>query len=174
VRRVLIVTISLSLTAVFMFASTGSAQAPSIVRGFAKQVTATTTPKRDRTRPYTFTTTGRVVLPTRYCSPGTNPTPGAGSCIPILCPPGNLDPRYCLFPGPRTFCSGIVTVRFQRVTTTISSRNVALRPDCTYRSRVSFRLREPSRRGVLRVRARFQGNPLIQPRNSATHTVRAG
>jgi hypothetical protein len=174
VRRVLLTTVASSLTTALMFASASDAQAPSIVRGFAIQVTSKTTPKRDRTRPYTFTTTGRVVPPQRYCNPGQSPTPGAGNCVPILCPPGQTDIRYCLIPGRRTICSGIVTVRFQRVTTTISARNVALRPDCTYRSRVSFRLRVVTRHGTFRVRARFQGNPVLQPRNSARHTVRAG
>lgn len=173
-KRMLAVTIACSLSTVLLFSSPGNAQAPLIVRGFAQVVTAKTTPKRDRVRPHTFTTTGRVVPAPRYCDPGVNPIPGAGNCIPILCPPGVLDVRYCLRPGRSVICSGVVTVRFQRVTTTISSRNVGVRPDCTYRSRVTFRLRLPTRRGVFRVRARFQGNPVMQPRNSATHTVRAG
>ena len=114
VRRVLILTLSLSLTTALMFASAGSAQAPSIVRGFTVQVTLTVTPKRDRTRPYTFTSRGRVVPPARLCYPGQNPTPGAGNCVPILCPAGVTDPRYCLIPGARSVCSGRVTVRIRR------------------------------------------------------------
>jgi len=67
-----------------------------------------------------------------------------------------------------------VTVRFQKLTTTVSSRNVRVRPDCTYQSRVTFRSRLPTRRGVLKVRARFQGNPVLQPKNSSTKKARAG
>jgi hypothetical protein len=172
VRRVLVVTTALSLTSVLVFASAGSAQTPTIVRGFV-QITANTTPKRDRTKPYTFTTTGRIIPPSRFCNPGQNPTRGA-NCVPILCPPGGVDTRYCLFPGRRTICSGTVTVRFSRVTTTISARNVQLRSDCTYRSRVRFKLGVITRRGPLHVRARFQGNPIFLPSNSRRQTVRAG
>jgi hypothetical protein len=174
VRRGLIMTLSLSLSTALMFASAGSAQAPSLVRGFTRQVTLTVTPARDRTRPYIFTSRGRIVPPARYCSPGQRPTPGAGNCRPILCPAGITDGRYCVIPGRRSFCSGRVTVRYQQVTTTISSRTVAVRPDCTYSSRVRFRLRVFTRRGTFRVRAQFQGNPLLQARRSAARTVRAG
>ena len=166
---------SLTLTAFLTLSWSATAQAPQIVRGFAQVVTAKTTPTRDRTRPYSFTTTGRVVPPPRYCNPGESPSLGTGNCTPILCPPGVLDVRYCLRPGRSVICTGVVTVRFQRrPSTTISSRSVGLKPDCTYRSRVSFRLRLPTRRGPFTVRARFQGNPVMQPKNSARHLVRAG
>ncbi len=172
-KRLLILA-GLCLAAVAVFSSSGSAQTtPQIVRGSPQIVTSTTTPRRDRTRPFTFTTTGRIIPPARYCNPGENPSSGV-NCIPILCPPGVLDVRYCLRPGRSVICTGIVTVKFQRVTTTISSRSVGVRPDCTYRSRVTFRLRLPTRIGVFRVRARFQGNPVMLPKNAAVHTVRAG
>ncbi len=173
-RRSLVLTGALSLLAVLMCTTPGIAQSPTIVRGQATSVSLKTTPKRDRSRPYTFTSTGRVVPPATYCAPNTNPIPGAGNCVPIICPPGVTDIRYCILPARDRICSGTVTVRFQKRGTTISSRNVFLRSDCTYRSRVTFRTRLPTRRGVLSVRARFQGNAILQPRSSSTRTVRAG
>jgi hypothetical protein len=171
----LLITVTLSLATFLLFSSPGGAQS-SFVRAVPLKVTATTTPKRERFAPYTFTTRGRVVPPTGYCAPGASPRPGEKNCIPILCPPGATDPRYCLLPGPDVICSGVVTVRFQKrgTTTTISSRNVFLRHDCTYRSRVTFRTRLRTRVGILNVRARFQGNAVLAPKTSATHTVRIG
>jgi hypothetical protein len=66
-----------------------------------------------------------------------------------------------------------VNVRFQNDNATISSRNVAVRSNCRYTSRVTFRRRLRTRVD-LRVRARFQGNAVLRPRTSLTHTVRAG
>lgn len=173
-RRSLVLTGALSLLAVLLCTTPGIAQSPTIVRGEATSVTSKTTPKRDRRYPYTFTTTGRVVLPANYCAAGTNPTPGVGNCIPVICPPGVTDIRYCIVPSRDRVCSGVITVRFQKRGTTISARNVFLRHDCTYRSRVTFRIRLITRRGLFTVRARFQGNAFLAPRNSSTKTVRAG
>jgi hypothetical protein len=170
----LILVVLLSLAAALLVSAPGGAQNPTLTRGFTERVTATSTPKRDRTRPYTFTTRGRIVPPSRYCTPAAPPTRGAGNCIPVSCPAGATDPAYCLRPGISVICSGVVNVRYQKRTTTISSRNVHVRPDCTYQSRVRFRILVPTRRGSLRVRARFQGNPVLEPRNSPTSTVRAG
>jgi hypothetical protein len=176
VKRLLVLTVMLSLAATALYTSSGSAQTTlaSIDRGFPVQVTATTTPKRDRLRPYKFTTTGKILPPAKYCGIGVKPTPGTGNCMPILCPAGATDIKYCFVPGRKVICTGTVTVRVQKHGTTISSRNVGVRPDCTYRSTVSFTSRLPTRRGVFSIRARFQGNPVLQPRNSATKTVRAG
>jgi hypothetical protein len=176
VKRMLILAGLLSLAAVLLTASSGSAQSTIVVinRATPLQVTNTTTPRRDRLRPFTFTTTGRVIPPTQYCGAGAVPVPGATNCVPILCPPGVTDIRYCLLPGRGVICSGVVTVRVQKRGTTISSRNVGVRPDCTYRSRVTFRTLLRTRVGNLSFRARFQGNPVLLPRNSATKIARAG
>jgi hypothetical protein len=173
-KRLLVVA-ALSVAALFLCSSPGGAQTTtqSIVRGTPLQVTSKTTPKRDRTRPYTFTTTGTVRPPARYCAPNVNPGRGAANCIPIRCPAGATNIAYCDVPGVAVICSGIVNVRYQKRTTTVSSRNVKVRANCTYRSRVSFNTRLPTRVGVLRVRSRFQGNVVMTPRNSSTHTVRA-
>lgn len=180
-KRTLALMLVLSVAAGLVYASSGSAQSAGsaqtefqIVRGTPLQVTNTTVPRRDRFRPYTFTTTGRMVPPGRYCAPGVNPGPGTANCIPIFCLPGQTDLKYCLIPGRRTICTGVVSVRFQKRNTTISSRNVALSADCTYRSRVTFHTRLRTRTGNLRVRARFQGNVILEPRNSVTRIVRAG
>jgi hypothetical protein len=182
----LIMLAALSLAAVPLFVLSASAAGPAPLtasdvvsastRATPESLSATTTPRRDRTRPYTFTTTGTLVPPTTFCAPGAHATSpsGPGNCIQIFCPPGVLNPAYCVRPPQSLICSGTVTVRFKKGDTTISSRTVLLNPDCTYRSRVSFRTRSRSRKGTFRVRARFEGNVLLNPINSPTHTVRAG
>jgi hypothetical protein len=175
VKRPLVLTLVMSLAATLLFVASGSAQTTiNIVRASPLQVTNTTTPRRDRFLPYTFTTRGRMIPPGRYCSPGVNPGPGAANCIPIFCPPGVTDLTYCFLPGRGLICTGVVTVRVQHRGTTISSRNVGLRRDCTYISRVTFRTRLRTRIGTLSFRARFQGNVVLAPRNSATRLARAG
>lgn len=161
------------LLAMFALSSMASGQGPTVAPGVTKQVTSSTTPKRDRFRPYTFTTTGKVVPPSHYCAPGTGTT-SSGDCIPLFCPPGVTDDSYCIKVSKSVICSGKVTVRFRKGTTTISSRQVNLSKSCTYRSRVSFRRSSPAHLGVLSVRARFEGNVVLRARNSATHKVRAG
>jgi len=172
VKRLIVLT-SLSLTAVFMVPPMATSQS-SPVRATPTQVTSSTTPKRDRTRPYTFTTKGRIVLPGKLCAPGAAATSVAGGCIPVSCPQGVRDARYCTRPALSTICSGKVNIRFQKRGRTISSRNVSVRPDCSYKGRTTFRSRARSQRGVLRVRARFQGNRILKPKTSTTKSVRAG
>ncbi|HEV7806844.1 MAG TPA: hypothetical protein VGO80_13555 [Solirubrobacteraceae bacterium] len=169
----LVLTALLSLGAAVLLSAPAGAQSQTDTRAFVEKVTNNTTPKRQRFRPYRFTTQGRVVAPTRKCTPGTRPTP-ARNCIPKICAPGSSDPRYCQDPTGAAICSGIVNVRFQNDDTTISSRNVKVRSDCTYRSTVTFRKRLRTRVGKLRVRARFQGNAVLRPKTSLTHTVTAG
>lgn len=176
-KRLLVLTATTSLAAVALFSSQSSAQTSSAaaVRGFTERVTASVTPRRDRFRPYTFRTRGRVVPPGRFCAAGVNPIAGStGNCIPLVCPPGATNAAYCMRPGMGVICSGKVNVRVQKRTTTISSRNVNVRSDCSYRSTVSFRTLVKVRRGALRVRARFQGNTVLRPKTSPTRTVRAG
>ena len=174
-KRSLVLTVSLSLAAALLYASLGFAQAtaPSFKRATPRSVSLTVTPKRDRTRPFRFTSTGRVNVPRRYCSVAESQNPG-NRCVPLICPPGAVDAQYCIRPGLGAICTGKVNVRFQRRRTTISSRSVKLRPNCTYRSRVTFNIRVVTRRGSFRVRARFQGNSILAPKTSPTRTVRAG
>ena len=164
---------ALSPAAVLMFASPGTAQAPGD-RAFTDRVTLSVTPTRDRTRPYTFRARGRIVPPGRFCNFGQRPIRGAGNCVPIVCPPGARDASYCVRPGLGVICSGKVAVRYQKLGTTISNRLATVRSDCSYRQRVTFRTRLRLRRGSFTVRARFQGNAVLLPRNAPIRRVRAG
>jgi hypothetical protein len=165
----LLTTVTLALATVLLSSAPSGAESH-IARGFPLRVTATTTPGPPRERERSFTTTGRVVPPSRYCRAGVSPTEGEGNCIPIICPPGETERRYCFVPGQAAICSGFVTVTFQKGNTTVSSRTVALRPDCTYSSRVTFR----TRLGRLTVTARFLGNAFLRPKASAPQTVWVG
>jgi hypothetical protein len=128
------------------------------VRAATQSVTSSTTPKRKRTRPYVFTTAGRVVAPP-YCAGGAAPSVAGARCVPRTAP----------------LCTGLVTVVFKKRGNTISSRSAGLRPNCTYRSRVSFDTRrDPLRRGALTVSTRFQGNTMLLPKTARTYVVRAG
>jgi hypothetical protein len=168
VKRLLALT-SLSLAAVFMVTSPASGQnAP--VRVPTQEATSSTTPQRDRTRPYTFTTTGRAVPPP-YCAVGA--PQNAGNCVPLLCAPGVTNTAYCVPPPIVLLCSGNVTVRFRRGASTISTRSVEVQPDCTYRSRVTFRSRTLVST-TLRVSVRFEGNDFLFPESAPTQTVRVG
>ena len=91
-KRMLVVT-SLSITAVFLVTTLASGQSTVPIRAKAKQVTANTTPKRDRTRPYTFRTSGRVVPPP-FCAAGVVPTVAGGNCVASAdhLPAGHLEP----------------------------------------------------------------------------------
>jgi len=173
VKRSLVL-VALSSTVGLLIFSSGAAQSQAINRGFTERVTNTTTPKRDRLRPYTFTTKGRIVVPTRYCAPGVDPVRGAGNCIPIVCPPGTTNLLYCKIPTRAEICAGKVNVKVTKRNTAVSSRTVKVRSDCTYRSRVSFRLRLSTRVGTLRFRPRFLGNQVLQPRKGPSRTARAG
>ena len=160
------VLMALSLTAIVAcgLSLPAGGQTPSS-RVAPQKVTAATTPKRERIRPYTFTTTGKVVPPPYCASAGS--TGGTRGCVPLLCPPGATSIAYCVRPP---LCSGRVRVRFKRLTRTISTRRVALRKDGRYRSRVA--VRSPRLRGRLRVLVGFQGNSYLQPKRAKTHTVR--
>lgn len=70
---------------------------------------------------------------------------------------------------------GIVSVQVKRSRTTISTRRVALRRDCSYSSTVTFNdRRRLGRTGRLRFTARFLGNEVLGTRAAPTRTARAG
>lgn len=170
-KRLILPVAALSLMAVLLLSSSGSAESP-IVRGRTEQVTITVNPTSDATRPYTFATSGKIVGPPKTCAPGTLPTQTA-NCTPVVCPPGVKVAEYCLTPGLGSICRGTVTVVFQRGRRTVSARNTPLRPDCTYRSVVVFG-DEDAPTGRLGVRARFGGNAVLKPKLSAVASVTAG
>jgi Ca2+-binding RTX toxin-like protein len=104
---------------------------------------ASTTPKADLTVPWTFVTTGKLILPANVSA--------ADGCK-----------------------LGYIAVQFRNGRNTISNRRVALKPDCTFRSSVTFsnasRLR--ARAKTLDVFTRFTGNLVLGPRNARVGTVR--
>jgi phosphodiesterase/alkaline phosphatase D-like protein len=120
--------------------TTPPAAAPVNRRSLPLQVTAKTRKARARNGRIVFTTSGRVV-----------PPPGVSGAHP---------------------CTGEVLVRFQGgrgFRRTLSIRYVALRANCTYSSKTSFR---PGR-GKMRVRVRFQGSSDLKPMYGPTQVVRA-
>ena len=143
-------------------------------RAQTRRVSASTTPKRDPTKLYTFTTTGRVTPPP-YCATNASPAVVGADCVLPICPADSIDPADCTRPARKLLCSaGKLTVRFLRLAYTVSTRSVGLRPDCTYRSTVSLKTSSPLRRGVLTVKVRFEGNSFLLPRRAAKHIVHAG
>ena len=166
----------LCITAIFALSSLASGQTPTpTARAYTNKVTAKTTPTRDRTRPYSFRTTGKIVPPSNACPPKTDPGPGASNCAPPQCPPGTTNPAYCVAQGPAQFCTGKVSVRFKRGANTISVRRVNVRSDCTYRSRVRFADKKRQlTKGKLNVTVRFLGNPSLYPRSATKQYVYTG
>lgn len=71
--------------------------------------------------------------------------------------------------------AGTVSVQVKRSRTTISSRRVVLKRDCSYSSTVTFNERRRlGRSGRLRFTARFLGNEVLGTRTAPTRTARAG
>jgi hypothetical protein len=170
VNRLLAMAMVVSL-AVSVFVVSG-AQSAFNGKAFTTKVTAKTTPKRDRRNPFVFTTKGKITPPTAFCGSTAAPTQSR-NCIPLDCPAGATNTRYCVRPGLAVICRGKVNIRIQRRGRTISSRNVNVRSNCAYTSNVTLRLK-PNRRGSLKVRARFAGNTVLRAKASSTATVRAG
>lgn len=171
-KRLLALAMALSLAAAVSLMSYGTAQSAFVGKAFTLNVSAKTTPKRDRRSPFVFTTKGKVSPPLVFCSAGVPPTPSK-NCIPLDCPPGSTNARYCVKPGLGVICAGRVTIRIKRRGKTISSKSVGVRSNCTYSSKVTLRLKA-NRRGTLKVGARFAGNTVLGAKASATSNVRAG
>jgi hypothetical protein len=170
VKRLLALAMVLSLGASVLVVS--GAQSAFNGKAFVTKVTAKTTPKRDRRNPFVFTTKGKITPPTVFCTSTAAPTQSR-NCVPLDCPAGATNTRYCVRPGLAVICKGKVNIRIQRRGRTISSRNVNLKANCTYSSKVTLRLKR-NRRGSLKVRARFAGNTVLRVKASSTATVRAG
>jgi hypothetical protein len=173
VKRLAVLSSATLIAALGIVTLAGSQEVP--IRAATKSVSSSTTPKRDRTRPFTFTTTGRVTPPP-FCAPGVQPTTAGGGCVPLICPAAPADNGYCVPPPASALCAGKVTVRFKKIPGpyTISSRSVALKSDCTFRSSVTFRKRNAQRQGTMKVLTRFEGNTFLLPKNARTHLVLAG
>lgn len=159
-------------------AETPAAAGPlSTLRTVTQGVVSKTDPKRDPKPAYTFSTTGRIVVPP-YCPVGAPaPTRAGGRCVPRSCPAGATSAGACNAPSKAVLCTGVVTVRFKTAKGlyTTSTRSVGLKPDCTFRSKVTFKTPNKLRRGKLKVYTRFQGNPFLLPRDTTMPaTVYAG
>ena len=103
-------------------------------------LTAKTTPARDRTAPFRFTTRGKLTLPGGVSA-------AAG-------------------------CQGTVSVSFKAGKKTVSTRRVAIKPDCTYSSRVTFRLPRRLNPKTLTVVPVFGGNAVLDGVRGPRRTVR--
>jgi hypothetical protein len=69
-------------------------------------------------------------------------------------------------------CRGVVAIRFKAGQNTISVRRARLRRDCTFASRVTFRVpRRFAGRRALRVRVVFEGNARLLPARAAWRRV---
>lgn len=120
------------------------APAPKIVRVKAKKLTATTTPKRDRTSPYTFTTTGKLTLPTGIAR--------ENGCTKV----------------------SVVAVTIKHGSKTVSNRRVKLKGNCTYSSKVTLKKSKSLGGGGLTVKVRFGGNALLLPLSANTQGIKVG
>lgn len=74
--------------------------------------------------------------------------------------------------SPALGCTGVVTVQIKAGRRTISTRRVELARDCTFRSRVSFRLPRRLRARSLRIQATHAGNEVVTPGAPGRATVR--
>lgn len=69
---------------------------------------------------------------------------------------------------------GRVSVQWKAGTKTISTRRVTLRADCSYRARVTFRIKRRLGRGRLTVQVRFLGSDRFKPASARRLSARAG
>ena len=69
-------------------------------------------------------------------------------------------------------CRGTVTVQIKAGRKTVSTRRVKLRPNCTYRSRVTFRIPQRLRPRTLRRTVRFGGNSVVSAASATRQTLR--
>jgi hypothetical protein len=69
-------------------------------------------------------------------------------------------------------CRGTVAVQIKAGTKTVSTRRVKLRSNCTYRSRVTFRLPQRLRPRRLRRIVRFGGNSVVNATSARRQTLR--
>lgn len=67
---------------------------------------------------------------------------------------------------------GFVTVQFRAGKKTVSSRRVGVKPDCTYKSAVTFRIPGRLHPKRLNVLVRFGGNAMLNPKSGKTLKVR--
>jgi hypothetical protein len=71
-------------------------------------------------------------------------------------------------------CRGTVTVQIKAGRKTVSTRRLKLRSNCTYRSRVTFRIKRRLRQRTLKRSARFGGNAVMAAKSASRQTLRVG
>jgi hypothetical protein len=75
---------------------------------------------------------------------------------------------------PAQGCRGTVTVQIKAGRKTVSTRHVKLRSNCTYRSRVTFRIKGRLRPRTLKRSVRFGGNAVMAAKSARRQTLRVG
>ena len=75
---------------------------------------------------------------------------------------------------PAQGCRGTVTVQIKAGRKTVSTRRVKLRSNCTYRSRVTFRIKGRLRPRTLKRSVRFGGNAVMAAKRASRGTLRVG
>lgn len=112
-----------SLAGILLFA----ALAPAAGTIAPSKLTASVAPPHRLKRPYRFTITGRLTYPK------------------TVCPKGNTNKKYCVTVG-RITCGGKIQIRVRllkdkllaRSNKLVTTRSAPLRPDCTYRYRLTL------------------------------------
>jgi len=151
----------LSLTAMFLVTSLAVGQTGTTRTSTSSKVS----PKRDKKRPYKFKTTGSIRLPATLCAPNVR----GRNCVPIICPPGVRDARYCTRLPRSRLCTGSVRIVFKKGARTVSSKTARLKANCKYSSRATVRSK-----GRLKVSASFRGNVVLAPSKASRKSARAG
>ena len=170
-KRLLLVAV-LSLTGVFLFTSVSLAATTTTT-------SSKVTPTRDETKPYKFKTTGAITAPGGYCTT----VAASAACIPLRCPAGARDVRYCTKPTLASICTGQVRVVFRTIAIkankelkrkavkakTVSSKIVNLKSNCAYSSSATI-----GGKKRMRVSVSFLGNTILAPSKASTKSARSG
>jgi hypothetical protein len=141
-------------------------------RATPKRLTSSTSPERDRTAPYGYTTSGELQLPDRMS----------------MCPPGHGgddrqqrddhggggdDDDYCAKFTKKQACTGTVRVTYVQNNSTVKQVDDTLNSKCEYSVSVSLTSSQVNP-GNIKVKARFLGNTFLKPIDAPDDTVRAG
>jgi hypothetical protein len=152
-RRVLVVVLAIAAVLVATAGMAGAADN----RATPKGLTASTTPTRDRTAPYDFTTSGQLVLPDQL----------------QMCPAGTSDPNYCTSFTKKQACQGTVRVTYEQGGKTIKTIDDSLDKKCQYSASVSLTAKQV-KTGSLTIKVQFLGNDYLKPVSAPSNTVQIG
>gem|GEM_PF-4917329 len=155
----------LTVIAVLSLAGAVLMTSPAFAGTTTSKTTSKVTPKRDKTKPYKFKTTGKVAFPGKFCNPGQT----AANCIPLKCPAGVTNAKYCTRPTIAEVCTGTVKIVFKAGSQTRSSKTVNLKPNCTYSSSTTIK-----KKGKMTVSVKFSGNAILAASSASKKKARAG